>query len=82
MPVQPHDTRAQAIAQIHLPRKRLVPAAREISQQAAVPFDANCIFVMRIVRLAPQLQFVSDPQTRKQTFPFVGLQAGDERHLQ
>src|SRR6267143_2200558 len=61
------DARAQRLAAVQAPCERRIFAPRHVAQLAAAPRDTHGAGIMRIVRLATQLEGVAHPQDRKST---------------
>src|SRR5258708_4658379 len=56
------DTRLQSLAAVQSPGKRAIFAPRHVAKLAPAPRDADGLCVVRIVRLADELERIADPQ--------------------
>src|SRR5260370_9559953 len=56
------DSRLESLAAVQSPGEKAVCAPRHVTQLAAAPRDADGLGVVRIVRLANELEGIDDPQ--------------------
>ena len=81
MPAQARDAPVKTITKVKLARERFVLVARNIANDIALPFDANRIRVMDVVRFTYQTQNIANVHTGKKALAIMVLKAGNEGRL-
>jgi len=78
MPAQARNTPAKTITKVNLARKRFVLVARNIANDIALPFDANRIRIMGVVRFTYQTQSIANAHFGKKALAVMMLKACNE----
>src|SRR5262249_54999017 len=79
--LQLRQPRAQRRAAIEAVRDRRILAPRHVAEPAAAPLDAHCVRIVRIVRLAYELERVADAQILPQRGRLAVAEARQGRTL-
>ena len=78
MPAQARDAPVKTITKVKLVRKRFVLIARNIANDIALPFDANRIRIMGVVRFTHQTQSIANVHVGKKALAIMMLKACNE----
>lgn len=78
MPAQARDAPVKTITEVNLARKCFVLVARNIANNIALPFDANRVRIMGVVRFTHQAQSIANVHVGKKALAVMMLKACNE----